>query len=125
MAEATTIEEQKMAELQKARHASSASINPMSQAKEMLSFGKKVSQHWLILAGAALFDLFALIPLISVVFNFIWGAVLFLYFGPKNKKGGSELMKIGLPILLGSIVDSVVSVLPVNIGATLLRIALS
>lgn len=97
--------------------------SPMAKAGAVLSFGQKVSKHWLILAAAVLFDILAIIPFFSVVFNFLFGLVLFLYFGSKSK-GGSELMKIALPIGLGSIVDFFLSILPVNIGAALIRIAL-
>lgn len=120
-------------ELQQARMADilTAPKTPLSQslkqAKVMLSFGKKVSEHWLILGIAAFFDLLALIPFASVFFNFCFGGILFFYFGPKRKPGDSELTKIFLPILAGSIFDffPIFSVLPVNIAAALIRIAYS
>ncbi|MEK7595944.1 MAG: hypothetical protein AAB564_00090 [Patescibacteria group bacterium] len=120
-------ENQRLMELQQARLADKAATlkNPVAQAKEMLSFGKKVSEHWLILGIAALFDLLALIPLASVFFNFCFAGILFFYFGSKRKSGESELQKIFLPILGGSIFDSFLSILPVNIAVTLYRIALS
>lgn len=104
--------------------AKAAAGGPAAKAKLALSFGKKVSEHWLILAAAVLFDVIGLIPGLCIVVNFLFGLILFLYFGPKSK-GGSELTKIFLPIAGGSIVDFFVGVLPVNIGAALIRIALS
>ena len=100
--------------------------SPIAQAKLRLNFGKKISQHWLILVAAVFFDILGLIPLFSVAVNFIFGLILFLYFGPKKKKGaGSELTKIALPILGGSIIDFFTGIFPTNIGAALIRIALS
>jgi hypothetical protein len=124
------IENQKMEELNEARNETMEAEEedaggPVAKAEIALSFGEKISQHWLILAAAAFFDLLGLIPFIGVVFNFLFGLVLFLYFGSKKKTAGSELMKIALPIGLGSIIDFFVGVLPVNIGAALIRIALS
>lgn len=122
-------EEQTMARLQQARLAmdvaKAVTGSPIEKAKLALSFGKKISHHWLILMTAVFFDILALIPFLCVVFNFLFGLVLFLYFGPKKKTGGSELTKIALPILGGSIIDFFLSIFPVNIGAALIRIALS
>jgi hypothetical protein len=122
------LEEQRMGGLQQARQmvaiGKAASGNPLEIAKVSLSFGKKLSQHWLIIGAALLFDLVGLIPFLSIAVNLIFGLVLFLYFGPKKKTAGSELLKIGLPIAVGSIFDSVLSFLPVNTGAALIRIAL-
>lgn len=123
-----TMEEQRMAKLQQARlamdAAKAAAGSPIEKAKLALSFGKKISQHWLILMTAIFFDILALIPFLCVVFNFLFGLILFLYFGPKSK-GGSELFKIGLPVLMGSIIDFIFSIFPANIAAALIRIALS
>ena len=120
-------ENQRLTELQQTRLAdeSNTAKTPAGQIKETLSFGKKVSEHWLILGVAAFFDLLALIPFVSVFFNFCFGGILFFYFGSKRKPGESELQKIFLPILGGSIFDSFLSILPVNIAVTLYRIALS
>jgi hypothetical protein len=101
-----------------------ATGGPAAKAKLALSFGKKVSEHWLIVATAVLFDIFGLIPGLSVVVNFLFGLVLFMYFGPKSK-GGSEFTKIFLPIAGGSVIDFFVGVLPTCIGSALIRIALS
>ncbi|MBI2628294.1 MAG: hypothetical protein HYW71_02595 [Candidatus Niyogibacteria bacterium] len=119
-------ENQRLMELQQARlGALETAKTPAQEMKEALSFGKKVSEHWLILGIAALFDLLALIPFASVFFNFCFGGVLFFYFGPKRKPGDSELAKIFLPIMAGSIFDFFISILPINIAAALIRIALS
>jgi hypothetical protein len=133
MTDAATIENNRLSRLGQARKevelakdvAKAAVGGPGAKAKLVLSFGKKVSEHWLILAVAVIFDILALIPFLSVVFNFIFGLILFLYFGSKGKTAGSELVKIALPIGIGSVIDSVFSILPVNIGAALIRIALS
>jgi len=93
--------------------------------KKIASFPRKIAQNWLILSVAFLFDIFAMIPVISIVINACFGLILFMYFGPKKKRGESELLKIGLPMALGSIIDFFVGILPVNIAATLIRIALS
>lgn len=129
----TTLENQRIAQLQAERRKKAAEAKKMAVSKKKeggtvksaLSFHKKVGEHWLILATAAIFDLFAIIPFISVVINFCFGLVLFLYFGPKKKRGGSELTRIALPIAIGSIFDFFISILPVNIAVTLIRIALS
>jgi len=115
-----------MGELQQERLAADSAkseVSPTRKAK--LSFGQKISQHWIILVGAVFFDILALIPGIAVVFNFIFGGILFLYFGSKKKGAGSELTKIALPIMAGSVIDFFIGILPVNIGAALIRIALS
>lgn len=88
-----------------------------------LNFFQKATDHWLILAVAAFFDLFALIPFVSVIVNACFGMILFLYFGPKGK--GGELTKIALPIAIGSIFDFFLSILPVNIAAAAIRITLN
>ncbi|MBU2263438.1 hypothetical protein KJ750_02160 [Patescibacteria group bacterium] len=122
MNDVNTIEDERLAMLNQARKAIVAS--PIAKAGLVFSFGKKVSNHWLILMAAVIFDILALIPFISVVFNLLFGLVLFLYFGPKSK-GGSEFTRIVLPIGIGSIFDFFLSVLPVNIAAALIRIALN
>lgn len=122
--EAATFESQRAATLNQARRTPGAS-QPTAPVENVLSFGRKISEHWPLLAGAIFFDILALIPFLSIVFNLTWGGVLLLYFGPKGGKGGSEFIKIGLPVVLGSALDFIFSILPVNIGATLIRIALS
>ncbi len=130
MDDITITEEERMANLQEARLESTNQTQTENTDKPKLldaplSFGKKVSQHWLILVVAVFFDLLGIIPVIGVAFNAIFGAILWLYFGSKKKKGGSELLKIALPIGLGSIIDFFIGILPVNIGAALIRIALN
>ncbi|MBU3925596.1 hypothetical protein KJ763_00290 [Patescibacteria group bacterium] len=120
-----TIENERSGQLNQARNIIQAAAgSPAAKVNLALSFGKKVSQHWIIIFTAVIFDIFALIPFISIAFNFIFGLILFLYFGSK-KKGGSEFMKIALPIGLGSVIDFFASILPVNIVAALIRIALA
>ncbi|HDH07846.1 MAG TPA: hypothetical protein ENH35_02750 [Candidatus Moranbacteria bacterium] len=122
------IEKERKKRLQKLRNFRKLAIkkkkNSAVNKVNPLSFGKKVSQHWQILIVAVFFDLLALIPFLSVLFNFAFGLVLFLHFGPKRKHGSSELKKIVLPIAIGSIFDIFLSILPVNIAAALIRIAL-
>ncbi len=98
-----------------------ALVEPERETK--LSFGEKVSREWFILGVAAVFDILAMIPIVSVVFNFLFGLILYLYFGPKRKgKKGSEFSRIGVPMMAGSVVDFFVGIFPVNIGTTLIRI---
>lgn len=118
-----TIENERLAMLNEARKAIAGS--PVAKVELALSFGKKISRHWLILATAVIFDLLAMIPFLCIVINFIFGLVLFLYFGPKTKTSGSEFVKIALPVAGGSVIDFFMSVFPVNIGTALIRIALS
>lgn len=107
--------------------AMAAAGSPIAKAKLALSFGKKVAQHWPILAAAGIVDILATIPLIGSLFNLAFAMVLFRHFGPKRKKGeASELLKIGLPMLIGDVADELLgSILPTNIGVTLIRIFLS
>ncbi len=100
-------------------------VGRVAKIKTVTSFGKKISQHQTILMKAVIFDIFALLPFISVAFNLAFGLVLYLHFGPKKKGGGSEITKIALPVMAGSALDFFVGILPVNIAATLIRIALS
>lgn len=94
-------------------------------ANPALSFKEKISKYWPILAVAAIFDLLAVIPFVSVLFNITFAGILFLYFGPKRKeKTVSELQGIVLPTLVGSAFDWIFSILPVNIGTAVIRIAL-
>jgi hypothetical protein len=130
--ELTMEEEERMGELQQDRLEDYSAEEETPPVPKKLSFSQKISQHWLILATAGLFDILAFIPFLDVVVNFIFGLILFLYFGPKKKTASSELLKIGLPVLGGSIVDFLVDsvsgaggLFPANIGAALIRIALS
>ncbi|MEK7576016.1 MAG: hypothetical protein AAB491_02975 [Patescibacteria group bacterium] len=96
--------------------------NKKTEGKD--KFGQKLSNHWPILMWAVFFDILGLIPLASVVTNFIFAGVLFIYFGPKKKLGGSEFTKIGIPVAVGSIFDAFLSILPVSVAAAVIRIAL-
>ncbi|MFA5777425.1 MAG: hypothetical protein WC906_03230 [Parcubacteria group bacterium] len=106
---------------------SSQSVNPVKKATSVaLSFKEKLSKHWVILLVAVLCDIVGLIPILSIIVNLGFGLILFLYFGSKKTKNPSaNLLGIVLPELLGSVFDWILSVLPVNIGTTLIRIALS
>lgn len=106
--------------LNQARNAVAGS--PVAKAKLVLSFGKKISNHWLILAAAVLFDILGLIPILSIATNFIFGLILFLYFG---NKGEVPFLKSGLLMGGGIIIDAFVSILPVCIGTSLYRIAIA
>lgn len=90
-------------------------IDPRPAMHLMARFGK----YWPILLVAAFFDLVALIPFISVVVNFCFGGVMFLYFGKKRIVAG-----IIAPIIIGSIFDFLISILPVNLAAAAIRIVL-
>ena len=97
-----------------------------NQPKNALSFSSKISKYWPILAAAVFFDLLALIPFVSVIVNFFFGAILYFYFGSKskNQKTFSSLLYIFIPIIIGSAFDWFFSIIPVNIFATFSRIAL-
>src|SRR3989338_1822584 len=95
------IENKRMAGLNQARQmaniAEAAAKGPASLA---LSFWQKLSKHWFILLAALFFDLLGLIPFLGVVFNFLFGLILFLYFGPKKVWTG-----IVFPIGIASLAD--------------------
>ncbi|MEK7647328.1 MAG: hypothetical protein AAB378_03115 [Patescibacteria group bacterium] len=120
----------RMAQSQNMKKSGELAKNATNPAALALTFRQKLSEHWIILATAGFFDIIALIPFVSIVTNPAFGLILFLYFGPKSK-GGSELLKIGLPTAGGTILDTVSSaipfadLLPFNIGVALIRIALS
>jgi len=120
--EATTIEKERLMRMQES--AKKEGITVRVTPKD-LSFMKKISKHQLILWVAAFFDVLALVPGISIIFNTIFAGILFIYFF--GKKGLDKEMKSGLrfillPSFLGTIVDSVFSILPVNITVALIRI---
>lgn len=99
----------------------SLSENP---PRKTLSFGDKISKYWPILVAAFFFDLFALIPFLSVIINFCFGIVMFLYFGKKKVVSG-----IIAPIVIGSIIDFFLSLIlislwPACLAAVITRIAL-
>ncbi len=130
MAETMTIEDERMMQLGEERRADEeAEEETMAAAAtgakpKRLSFVQKMAGHWGILAVAAIFDAFALIPFISVFFNMLFGLILYLYFMGKKTKGKtqSELMRIALPTVLGSCLDWFISILPINITTALIRI---
>ena len=118
------IEEERAGRLNQARKAAGlakdvASAVVAKNPKAMLSLGKRFGKYWPILIIAAIFDLFALIPFVSVVVNFCFGIVMFLYFGKRRIIEGTII-----PIILGSVFDFFISLLPVNLAAATIRIAL-
>ena len=119
-------ESQNSMNLANARKNIGQSDRPVGKVEIALSFGKKLSKHWVIILVAVIFDVFALIPIVAVLFNLTFALILFLYFGSKKKKGGSSnLVGIVLPEVIGSALDWIISVIPVNIGTALIRIFLS
>ena len=117
------IEEERAGRLNQARKAAGL-VKDVSGAthgspKAVLSLSKKFGKYWPILIVAAFFDLVALIPFVSVVINFCFGGVMFLYFGKKRIIEGTII-----PIILGSVFDFFLSILPVNLAAACIRIAL-
>jgi len=127
MVQAATIENKRWTQLQSERKADGeiGGRNEAASLKvEKLTFWQKVSKHWLLVVAAVIFDIFGLIPILSIVVNFIFGLIIFLYFA--NRKGAgslsSGLMKVFFPISLASILDAFFSLLPVNTCAALSHI---
>ncbi|MBI5045588.1 MAG: hypothetical protein HZC14_01110 [Candidatus Niyogibacteria bacterium] len=122
--------ELRAAQLQNMKKGGESAKNPMKPVVFALSFRQKILEHKIILITAAFFDIIAMIPFVSIATNPAFGLILFLYFGPKSKKG-SEFLKIALPTGIGTIADTVSSaipfadLIPFNIGVALIRIALS
>jgi hypothetical protein len=109
-----------------AKEIADAVKSPQGKAKLVLSFGKKLTKHWMIMVAAVAFDVFALIPLLNFLFNAAFGFILYLYFGSEKKSGGAAgLMGIVLPIGLGSAFDIILNALPVCFGAAMIRIMMS
>lgn len=121
--EANTIEQERAGRLNQARKTAELAKDVFSAShadpRAIMSLGQRFGKHWPILIVAAIFDLFALIPFASVVFNFCFGGVMFWYFGKKKIITGTAI-----PILLGSVFDFFISILPVNLAAAAIRIAL-
>ncbi len=117
------VEEERMSKLNQARNITKLGEDVFDAShgspKAVLSLGKRFGKHWPILALAVLFDLFALIPFISIVVNICFGAIMFMYFGKKRIISG-----VVLPIGILSVFDFIISLLPVNIASTVIRIAL-
>jgi hypothetical protein len=112
--------------LNKVRNMAKQAKSKVGQAKLALSFGKKISKHWIIILIAVIFDVFALIPFVAVIFNLTFALILFLYFGSKKKKSGTDnFIGIVLPQVLGNMLDWILSIIPVNVGTVLIRIFLS
>ena len=117
------IEEEKMSRLNQARNVAKIGKDVFDAShgspKAVLSLGKRFGKHWPIVAIATLFDLFALIPFISVAVNVCFGAIMFMYFGKKRIVVG-----VVLPIGVLSVFDFIFSLLPVNTATAVVRIAL-
>ena len=116
-------EESKASRLNQARNAAKLAKDVTSAVvaknpKAILSLGARFAKYWPVLAMAAVFDLFAIIPYLSVVINLCFGLVLFLYFGPK--KLTASFITLGV----GSVFDFFVGVLPINLAATVARIVI-
>ncbi len=106
----------KLQQSRKKKKSLSKKVEKIKEAINILSFRKKISKHWMILAWAVFFDILGLIPYTAIVFNFIWGGMLYLKFG------GKKISKTAYTIGLGSIADFFIGILPVCIGATLIKI---
>lgn len=119
-------EAEKAEKLNKIRQAAKQAKSTVGQAKLALSFGKKISKHWVIIFVAVIFDIIGLIPFASVIANITFGLILFLYFGSKKKNSATDnLVGIVLPQVLGNMLDWILSIIPVNVGTALIRIFLS
>ena len=123
MATANTIEQGRLARINEGRNMSNlaesaiGSSNTLSFLKKLSNFWTELSKHWILLAVAIFLDFtFAFIPIIGPIFNFGFGAVLYLKFG------GKGFFKTGATVVGGSIVDFVVGVLPINTAALVMRI---
>ncbi len=117
------IEEERAGRLNQARKAAILANNVFNAThadpRAIMSLTKKFGKYWPVFIMAVIFDLFALIPFLSAVVNFCFGLVMFLYFGKKRIMTG-----IVAPIIIGSIADFIISLLPVNLAAAAIRIAL-
>ena len=117
------IEEERAGRLNQARKAAILANNVFNAThadpRAIRSLTKKFGKYWPVFIMAAIFDLFALIPVLSAVFNLCFGGVMFLYFGKKKVVSG-----VVAPIVIGSIFDFFLSILPVNLATACIRIAL-
>lgn len=122
------IEEERAGRLNQERNA--ANLNEdISEAtsdnsRATLSFWEKMGKHWPILILAAIFDLFALIPFVSVVVNFCFAIIVFLYFGRKKIVSG-----VMAPMGIGIVIDFIlsfflISLWPACLATVVTRIAL-
>ena len=117
------IEEERAGRLNQERNAANLANNVFNAThadpRAIRSLTKKFGKYWPVFIMAAIFDLFALIPVLSAVFNLCFGEVMFLYFGKKKVVSG-----VVAPIVIGSIFDFFLSILPVNLATACIRIAL-
>lgn len=79
------------------------------------------AKNLLILLTAVFFDIFALIPFVSVIFNTIFAGILIAVYGNSGKKKGGT-SKVLATSFIGSIFDFFFSILPVNTVTALIRI---
>lgn len=94
--------------------------NPISDAANI---PKKLSEHWIILGIAILFDIVGLIPFVGIIANPLFGLALYLYL--KIKTDSSNLgFKIGGGTAVGVIIESVpiINLLPTNLANALIAI---
>lgn len=80
-------------------------------ALNLMAGAKKLSEHWLILVVALLFDGIGLIPYVGIIANPIFSLILFLTLGSRSK--GS---KIAGGTVAGIIIESIpiINLLPTN-----------
>lgn len=99
-----------------AKMAAGKAVNPMAK----VGMGKDFLKHWHILAGAAVFDIIGLIPVVNIATNLVWFCILWMYFGSKSKE--SQFLKIGVNGAMCIIADSVTGILPACLAGTVIRI---
>jgi len=125
-----TIEELRMEELNELRNSErmeeeASEGAPLKRKKGRVSFLKKCSNHSLVLAAAVLFDFIGLIPVICVLTNMIFAFSLYIVFGSKKPKSPNDGLKFAGVVIVFNIFDFLLGVVPANIGAALVRIAMS
>lgn len=86
----------------------------------MKNLGEKISEHKMILITAVLFDFLAILPFVSVIFNFLFGLILYLYFSVRKEQ--KNFLGMAAFMVFGSLIDLIISILPVNTAAVLVRI---
>ncbi len=87
--------------------------------KEEAKTESNIVKNLFILLTAVIFDVFALIPFVGVVFNIIFAGILILAYGKSSGKR-SGTMKILSTSLIGSTFDFFFSILPINIVTALM-----
>lgn len=126
-----TIEQLRMAELnelinsERMKEEAGEEGKPLKIKKEKVSFLKKCSNYSLVLAAAVLFDIIGLVPFICVLTNMIFVFSLYIIFGSKKPKSPNDGLKFAGVVIIFNIFDFLLGVVPANIGATLIRIAMS